>query len=121
MLSQDGVTYILSTKQIISGTKTRVHRISLLSYSHREMRCSSKEVNQQKINLQDSKPNLKPPCLFQSSQVRITKVQCCNCNSSRDNRRRVREMTDQLRNFEQVMQKGVGEGLRYISTLCGKK
>lgn len=30
-------------------------------------------------------------------------------------------MTDQLRNFEQVMQKGVGEGLRYNSTLCGKK
>lgn len=30
-------------------------------------------------------------------------------------------MTDQLRNFEQVMQKGVGEGLRYNSTLCGEK
>lgn len=30
-------------------------------------------------------------------------------------------MTDQLRNFEQVMQKGVGEGLQYSSTLCGKK
>lgn len=29
-------------------------------------------------------------------------------------------MTDQSRNFEQVMQKGVGEGLRYNSTLCGK-
>lgn len=30
-------------------------------------------------------------------------------------------MTDQLGNFEQVMQKGVGEGLRYNSTLCEKK
>lgn len=74
-----------------------------------------------KINFQDTKPNLKPPCLFQSSQLGITKLQCFNCNSSRSSRRRVGEMTDELRNFEQVMQKGVGEGLRYNSTLCGKK
>ena len=44
--------------------------------------------NQEKTKLEDAKPNLKPPCLFQSSQVGITKLQCFNCNSLRSIRRR---------------------------------
>lgn len=36
-----------------------------------------------KTGLQDTKPNLKLPSLFQSSQVGNTKLQCLSCNSSR--------------------------------------
>lgn len=116
-LTQNIWHILSSVKYYTTRQKTEVNQkhISLLLCE----RITSSEAT--KINFQDAKPNLKPPCLFQSSQLGITKLQCFNCNSSRSSRRRVGEMTDELRNFEQVMQKGVGEGLRYNSTLCGKK
>lgn len=65
------------------------------------------------------------PCLFQNSQVRITKLQCFNCNSLRSSKRgKNGEMTHQLRNmfcfFEQVMQKGVKKATSIVAPFVEK-